>query len=158
MFISVSDPDSFFMNPDLEPGFLSQTGYGSWSESGYTRIRILFRIRIRNTDFYEQLNLFQYASKSRAFGHAGMIVRGALTCIDANKNLMRGQVISSQLDQYIYEVKYEEGTTIVPYRCQILTGIFTPINQSPVNFFTSKFFSKATTADGKERYQTLTKR
>jgi len=38
-------------------------------------------------------NYFQYASKSRAFGHAGMIVRAALTCIDNNKNLQRAQVV-----------------------------------------------------------------
>jgi hypothetical protein len=37
----------------------------------------------------------QYADKGTFFGHEGMVVRAALTCIDNNKNLTRMQATTS---------------------------------------------------------------
>jgi hypothetical protein len=42
------------------------------------------------------INLFfQYARKSKFFGHAGAVVRAALTAIDNNINAFRGQATTA---------------------------------------------------------------
>jgi hypothetical protein len=57
---------------------------------------------------------FQYASKSRAFGHTGYIVRSALACIDHNKNLHRTQVDTGTVYRYLYPSVRLVGMVPVP--------------------------------------------